>query len=325
MKNSLDDISIVIVTFNSENVIENCVKHLLSNRDLIEIIIVDNASQDSTLQKVNLLPVKVIRNERNYGFAKSANIGAMEATRELICFLNPDCYITPHDILLMKQSLFADNSIGAISPKINNLGSGRNSPSQGNFPTLKHSIVHFLGLSKLAYAVGFNIGIYQHVRGNGFVETDWIAGTSIMLRTKDFTNYKFSEKWFLYSEDVDLCYRIRLDGKRVGVLQDCIVSHDFQMSSNNTNVIRDIWLRNLFDVYCINFNNNIWLHRLFWLVSASLGQIYRYFIFSWLALLRPDCKSHFFSKANSSLNSLKLLLHSIAIPNLKLRESSQSL
>ena len=205
-------ISVIIVTFNSEKYIARCINALdISSRTDIEIIVVDNASTDKTL---NILEsefplVKVYMNSQNLGFAAAANLGTTLSSGINYCFINPDLEISIGACLRLIETLYNYPGAGIIGPKI--IGNRRkmNIISSGHFPTLWRIFTHFSGLSR--------IGVKNHaLEGHYFLdkqighlrETDWVTGACLIVSRKCWDELGgFSTRWFMYAEDIDLCYK----------------------------------------------------------------------------------------------------------------------
>lgn len=92
----MTDISVIIVNWNSGDYLFNCVSSVLefSGRLSVEVVVVDNCSDDNSLEKIQeLSSVKVIVNDSNLGFSRACNIGAFNATGSFLLFLNPDALV----------------------------------------------------------------------------------------------------------------------------------------------------------------------------------------------------------------------------------------
>ncbi|MCE3255427.1 MAG: glycosyltransferase family 2 protein [Rickettsiaceae bacterium] len=112
------DLTIIIVTFNSSEVIENCLSRL--NTTKYNVVVVDNASQDNVTQIVaDKFPrVKLIKNEKNLGFGKANNIALRQADTAFALILNPDAYISEEDIEISLNILKNNSKIALASPKV---------------------------------------------------------------------------------------------------------------------------------------------------------------------------------------------------------------
>jgi GT2 family glycosyltransferase len=214
-------LSIIIVSYNVRYFLEQCllsVQKAMRNIDG-ELIVVDNASQDGTLDFLQpLFPgVQFIANETNTGFAKANNKALARCRGEYVLFLNPDTLL-PEDCL--EQCLgFIGEHPGAAAMGIRMLdGSGRFLPeSKRAFPSLRASFFKLTGLAALfprsgffnQYALG-QLNQYHHHK------VEVLAGAFILARRQVLEQLGgFDERFFLYGEDIDLSYRIRKAGYQV--------------------------------------------------------------------------------------------------------------
>ena len=126
-------VSILIVTYQSEGEILNCIKSIYQNvnKIIFEIIIIDNASTDKTIKiiKDNFPEITIIENEQNKGFSFANNLGAKSAKGEFLFFLNPDSLIVENTIGKLISIYNMDEKNGIIGPKIKNINGSIQSPA----------------------------------------------------------------------------------------------------------------------------------------------------------------------------------------------------
>src|SRR4030042_5675917 len=112
-------VSINILTYNAQDLIEPCLKSVLEQTyPNLEIRVVDNASSDKTLEKIKNLPVKIIRNKENLGFSAGHNVGIRESKGEYILCLNQDVILDKDFVRYAVEAMEKDNEIGAIQGKL---------------------------------------------------------------------------------------------------------------------------------------------------------------------------------------------------------------
>jgi hypothetical protein len=211
-------LSIIIVSYNVRAFLEQCLVSIhkavqdISN----EIFIVDNASTDASpdLVEHKFPAVKVIRNKRNLGFAKANNQAIVKSSGEYICLINPDT-IVQEDTLSKLLKFFADNSdAGAIGCKILNPDGSLQLACRRSFPTPWVAFTKIVGLARL-FPKSKWFGKYNltHLDPDRIAKVDAISG-SFMLIPKEILDRigLLDESFFMYGEDLDLCYRIRKDG-----------------------------------------------------------------------------------------------------------------
>ena len=130
--------SYVIVTYNVEDLIVNCINSILKHENNIEIIIIDNNSTDNTIKiikELNNNNVKLIASPINLGFSKANNIGLRESIGEYVIFLNPDTILIEpitNYIQLVHKKIFKNKNV-ILAPKLLNLDK-TNQHSTNSFP-----------------------------------------------------------------------------------------------------------------------------------------------------------------------------------------------
>ncbi|KKQ74271.1 MAG: glycosyl transferase family 2 [Candidatus Woesebacteria bacterium GW2011_GWB1_38_5b] len=208
-------VSVIIVTYNSESVIENCLNSLSKSikRPKSQIILVDNGSKDETVKLVEKLYPQtiIIKNKKNLGFAKAVNIG-LKRVREDALLLNPDTTINK-DLLTTLWDVSKKRGTAGVAPKILNFN-GSLQPSCGNFPTALNILVDRIPLIRNLFPIS------EIIRKGAFYEkkrvADWSSGTCLYLTKKALdTVGGFDEDYFMYLEEVDWCYRARAKNLKI--------------------------------------------------------------------------------------------------------------
>ena len=222
------ELSIAIVSYNARDEIENCLRSILDNANgcELEIVVTDNASTDGSFALVErVFPnVAIERSFENIGFSRASNRSWRRARGELVLFLNSDTVVPKGAIATMVAQMKARPEIGALGPRLRN--------AEG---ALEMSFGAMLSLAAEAWQKFLSAG-YRDGAGplRGFVEArlarerdvDWVSGACLMTRRDLLTTIGgFDESFFLYSEDVDLCARIRAQGKKVVFTPDVEVTH----------------------------------------------------------------------------------------------------
>jgi N-acetylglucosaminyl-diphospho-decaprenol L-rhamnosyltransferase len=208
-------LSIVVVTHNSRDAVAASLPRL---RDQLEpadeLIVVDNASSDDTVARVHeLVPAaRLIRSARNAGFAAGANVGAREASGDLLLFLNPDATPAPGFAAAIRRG---EPGWSAWMGLVTADGGTRVNTSGG--------VVHFTGIAWAGEA-----GRPVETAPAGPRETAFLSGACLVVRRADWERLGgFADAFFMYQEDVDLSLRIRLAGGRLGVQPAAVVDHAY--------------------------------------------------------------------------------------------------
>lgn len=212
-------LSIIIVNFNVRYFLELCLDSVFrAGQGLdMEVIVVDNHSQDGSMEMVADRFPEVIRlsNQQNLGFSRANNQGVEIARGEYILFLNPDTVM--EEDFLSKFTSYMDQhpKAGAIGPQLLD-GKGRYSPDgKKAFPTLRIALFKVLGLHRIFPRSPFFNGYYAvHVGPDQVAEVSVLSGCCMMVRRAVIEEIggAFDEDYFMYCEDVDLSYRIQKAG-----------------------------------------------------------------------------------------------------------------
>ncbi len=223
------DLSVVIVNWNGREDILRCLQSLRSAPSAgdMEIIVVDNASTDDSVEQIqHLFPaVHLIQTGANLGFARAANRGLEKAQGDYVLFLNPDT-IVPHGTLdAALTALRCRPTIGALGVRLLN-SDGSVQPSCGRFLSLSGLI------RQNCAALGFDMQHWESGRqdnlfsGTQTEDVDWAMGAFLLCPQVVLTEVGgFDEDYFLYSEDMDLCYRMRQHGYGVLYFPEVAVTH----------------------------------------------------------------------------------------------------
>lgn len=214
-------ISVIIISYNSENFIEKCLSSLLKNLPLkSEVIVLDNASSDSTVEKLTkFIPqIKLIKSSKNLGFATGCNKATQEAKGEYLFFLNPDTEINTPVLEELVEFYGSHPNAGIVAPKLI-MPDGKTQPSAKKLPTIWGAFKE--------YILGIKNSYSQYVpEGDNPQAVEMVYGAAILIKKDLFERLKgFDEKFFLYYEDADLCKRVAEIGKKVYYCPQVSVTH----------------------------------------------------------------------------------------------------
>ena len=208
-------VSVVIVHWNTPELLDSCLHHLeASCEDMeMETLVVDNNSEDSGRLHLKEKPgLKIIRNSRNRGFAAAANQGAAMARGELLLFLNTEVSLPASSLSHLVSILTSYPELVAVAP-VRISSHGREFPGM-RFLNPLNQAASLLGLG----GHGWLARRWPHVSSAGRkpVEVDWLRASTLLIRRRQFADMcGFDEGYFFYGEDEDLCWRLALQGYRV--------------------------------------------------------------------------------------------------------------
>jgi N-acetylglucosaminyl-diphospho-decaprenol L-rhamnosyltransferase len=217
-------LSAVVVTFNSSAALAASLPALaaqLSPDD--ELIVVDNASQDRTLESVRRLApgARILAQERNLGFAAGCNAGAAAATGDLLVFLNPDAVVADGFTAAIRRPLAAGSGLDAWM--------GLVTAERGRAINTSGGVVHVTGMAWAGDAHAPVARAPQDTREVAFASGACLAVTRAAWERLG----GFAEDYFMYCEDVELSLRLWLWGGRVGIEPSARVDHDYEFAKGD--------------------------------------------------------------------------------------------
>ena len=201
------DVDVVTVTYNSADKIGDCVEGLIGEPDL-QVTVVDNASSDATLAVLRGLPIDLIPQEANRGFAVGCNVGWRSGRAPYVLFLNPDAIIDATSIRALVGVLERDETVAIAAPKFL-YPDGSVAPYLRRFPSLTSTFGRALFLHRVfprARSLEEVIGDESVYERAGL--HDWVPGACLLVRRSVLERLGgFDERYFMYCEDKDLCKR----------------------------------------------------------------------------------------------------------------------
>ncbi|HLS71203.1 MAG TPA: glycosyltransferase [Chitinophagaceae bacterium] len=212
-------LSIIIVNYNVEQFICLCLDSVIRAIESLnaEIIVVDNASKDKSVSliKLHFPQVQLIESKENLGFSKANNLAYSKAKGKYIHFLNPDT-VLPEDYYEKLIPFMEETpNVGAVGPRIID-GKGRYAPdSKKAFPSFWVSVSKVLGLSSLfPKSHFFNKYYAADIDEFEIAPVAILSGSTLLIPKNviDISGGAFDESYFMYCEDLDLCYRIQQAG-----------------------------------------------------------------------------------------------------------------
>jgi N-acetylglucosaminyl-diphospho-decaprenol L-rhamnosyltransferase len=212
-------VSIVIVNWNSGSLLESCIRSLLRYAGECQIVIVDNASEDSSLHCAEKIGggLSILRNDRNAGFAAGTNLGWRACRGDVILFLNPDTECLPDSINRLEQTLKTDRAVWAVGGRlVARSGSSRAAYNAYTFPSIGSVAAEMLLLDEIWPSHPWSRALRPD-SATVAIDVDQPAAACLMVTRTALESIggfdeDFSPAWF---EDVDLCRRIRNGGGRI--------------------------------------------------------------------------------------------------------------
>ena len=218
-------LSIIIVNYNTYSLTKQTIDAVVAGcyDFAYEIILVDNASTDGSIEaleeqfkrEAQYKCVHIIKNEANLGFSKANNKGISRAKGKYILLLNSDTKVDKGCLEGCLAQLEQDESIGALGCKVVLANGTLDHACKRGFPTPKASLYYFL---KWDQRNPQKYGQYNalHLNEDEVGEVDVLTGAFMMMPKVVLDKVGFlDEDFFMYGEDIDLCYRIKASGYRI--------------------------------------------------------------------------------------------------------------
>jgi len=226
------DLSICIVSNNHRNYLEPCLRSIYENPSSIklETYLVDNKSTDGSAEFVesNFPNVHVIKNEKKFGFAKNNNIAIKKSRGKYVLLLNPDTIVLNNAFERMVEFMDIHPDAGACGAKLLN-PDGSLQYSCRAIPSISTLLIRRTPLRIIfpdkKISKKYLLLDWDH---NYIREVDWVLGACLLVRREVIEQVGLlDEKYPLYVEDADWCYRIKKAGWKIYYLPDAKIIHHF--------------------------------------------------------------------------------------------------
>lgn len=228
MRRSEPSLAVVIVSYNVRADLERCLDSL-ADADLpavTTVAVVDNQSTDGTLEWLRTERPQVLALDAgaNVGFARANNLGIRATTSDLVLLLNPDTVVPRDAVRDLVAALHADGGAAAVGPRLVD-GDGRPELSFG--PMISPWGEFRQRRLVRAYEAGVPAAVARvHAMTQVAGPRDWVSGACLLARRGDLEAVGLlDERYFLYTEDVDLCAAFRSRGRRVLFTPAVTVQH----------------------------------------------------------------------------------------------------
>lgn len=231
-------LSIIIPNFNTKKLLQNCLQSIFGQTKQIkfEVMVVDNASTDGSVKEVKNLKLKiknrnaelkVIINSHNLGYARANNQGIKQAKGEYILFLNSDTVVLGQAIEKALDFLKQRQDIDILGCQLLNKDKSIQ-PSAGFFPHLLRVFNWMFFIDELPFLKKImkpyqqsQLSFYQKDQ-----QPDWVTGAFMLIKRRVFDQVKgFDEKFFMYNEEVDFCFRAKKKGFKIWFYSGAQIIH----------------------------------------------------------------------------------------------------
>ncbi len=247
-------LEIIIVSYNScfwlKQTLDSLYEYYISGSKYnVTVTVVDNASGDDSVQMIeqNYPQINLIKSQRNCGFAAANNIALKKSAADYIMLLNSDTQLSDKskNIDTLIDMLEKDNRIGMITPKLLLPDGTMDKACHRGEPSLIDCVFYFFGFEKLFPEIKFFTRYHLLYKDLTTVhEVDAITGACMITKLKYFKQAGFfDERFFMYSEDMDLCRKYRQNGYKIIFNPDVeIVHHKYKsgLQAKNKQINKNI-------------------------------------------------------------------------------------
>ena len=240
---SLPDLSILIVNWNVRDLLRECLRSVAAGRGnlTLELIVVDSASADGSADMVATeFPwVTLIRCAENVGFPRGNNIALARARGRALLLLNPDTVIVGNALPTLLAYLDAHPDVGVVGPQLLN-PDGSVQSSRRRFPTV------LTGYFESTWLQGLAPGLLRRyyaldLPDDASADVDWLMGACLLVPRAVYEQVGgLDEGYFMYSEELDWCRRIKATGRRVVYYPAAQVIHHAGQSSDQAITARHV-------------------------------------------------------------------------------------
>ncbi|HEY4397804.1 MAG TPA: glycosyltransferase family 2 protein [Acidimicrobiia bacterium] len=220
----------VVINYEAGSALSECVRSLLADESAggpPEVVVVDNGSSDGSAAAVahSMPAVTMLHPGANLGYARAANLGIAATNTPVVAVCNADLVVEEGAAGAVVQRLDAEPDLGAVGPQVRNTD-GTIYPSARSDPRLRDAVGH--GLLGFVWPTNPFTRRYRQLDADPSRprDVDWISGAAVWLRRDALeTVGGWDERYFMYAEDVDLCWQLRRRGWRVGYEPSAVVTH----------------------------------------------------------------------------------------------------
>jgi N-acetylglucosaminyl-diphospho-decaprenol L-rhamnosyltransferase len=220
----------VVINYEAGSALRECVRSLREDTSAghpPHVVVVDNGSSDGSAADVarSLPEVTMLHPGANLGYARAANLGIAATDAPVVAICNPDLEVREGAAAALVRRLASEADLGAVGPMIRNTD-GTIYPSARSVPRVRDAIGH--GLLGLVWRTNPFTRRYRQLDADPGRprDVDWVSGAAVWLRREALATVGgWDERYFMYVEDVDLCWQLRQHGWRVAYEPGAVITH----------------------------------------------------------------------------------------------------
>ena len=220
----MDKLAIVILNWNGAKMLSKYLTSVVEySKDEAIVVVADNASTDNSIELVerNYPECRIIRLERNWGFAEGYNKALAKVKAEYYLLLNSDIEVTPHWLTPMVMFMDSHPEVAACQPKLLSMSCRDHFEYAGACGGFIDHLGYPYCRGRLFDTVEQDAGQYDDA-----CEIDWATGAALMIRADDYWSVGgLDGRFFAHNEEIDLCWRLRIKGRTIYCLPESHVYH----------------------------------------------------------------------------------------------------
>ena len=224
------ELSIVIVNWNSKEFVRKCLASVFADSDGadFEVIVVDSGSFDGCREMIEerYPEVRYIQSEQNIGFGQANNLGALHSVGEDLLLLNPDTEVIAQAIKRLREWLRDLPGAGIVGCQLLNTDGSLQATCVQPLPTILNQVFNARGMQRLFPRVPVWMSARTFQSAPPPQRVPALVGACMMMKRAAFLEVGgFSRDYFMYGEDIDLCYKMRQAGREIYYARDVPVVH----------------------------------------------------------------------------------------------------
>jgi N-acetylglucosaminyl-diphospho-decaprenol L-rhamnosyltransferase len=237
------DLTVIIVSWNVRGLLRRCLESLVLAHGTLEVIVVDNASSDGSpdMVRAEYPHVRLMTNDENRGFPAANNQGLDLSQGRSLLLLNPDTEIVGDALATMVAYMDAHRDVGALGPQLR-YPDGSLQPSRRRFPTVGTALVESTVVQEWSKDNRILRRYYMSDTPDDAIQpVDWLVGACLLVRREAYEQAGgLDEGFFMYSEEMDWCRRLKTAGWEIVYLPTATVIHHEGKSSEQVVADRHI-------------------------------------------------------------------------------------
>ena len=217
-----------VVSWNTATELDRCLASLPAALEGLDadVVVVDNASGDGSAEAAGHHPgVRVVRSPVNLGYARAMNVALSDTAAPVLAAVNPDTVLPAGALDTLVERLLARPDVGLVAPRLVDLDGGTQH-SAYRFPSPAVSLATALPVRAQGGRLGRRLGL-EAAGPPPASDVDWLVGAVHVIRAAALGGRPpYDERWFMYGEDIELCWRLARHGWRRRYESDVVVHHE---------------------------------------------------------------------------------------------------